>query len=199
MGNRFAQRNQVVPEELRYGTLVRVLPEDRLRAASMLVYPGYLTSGHAAAVLQAAGMTVPDSEETVRIAQERYRAHLNDSEGPGDWERFDAAFDEVAVQGIVVRHNFTCCRTCANEEIDDERSGEWGYVYFTQQDALELAYGQAQVYLGFGAFPDTGRRGVDVAAEVIGALAKQGLAFEWDGDGNTRVQVVGMDWRRPLA
>ena len=94
MGNRFAQRNQVVPEELRYGTLARVLPEDRLRAASMLVYPGYLTAGHAAAVLQAAGMTVADSEETVRTAQGRYRAHLERSTGPGDWERFDAAFDE---------------------------------------------------------------------------------------------------------
>ncbi|BDD82126.1 hypothetical protein TPB0596_18890 [Tsukamurella pulmonis] len=200
MGNRFAQRNQVVPEFLRYGMLAKVLPDDRLRAASMLVDPGYLTAEHAAAVLQAAGMDEQESADVVRTAQERYRVHLEQSEGMGDWERFDAAFDEVADRGIIVRHNFTCCRTCANEEIDDERTaGEWGYVYFSQQDALELAYGRAQVYLGFGVFDDAGRRAEDVASHVVAALTKQGLVAEWDGDAHTRIQVVGMDWRRPLA
>ncbi|CAM3765897.1 DUF6891 domain-containing protein [Tsukamurella strandjordii] len=221
MANRFAQQNQVVPEMLRFGTLVRILPEDRLRAASMLVYPGYLTAEHAAGVMEAAGMEPQDARDIVQTAREKYQAHLDRSDGPGDWVRFDAACEAIAAHGLVVRQNFTCCRTCADEEIGDERTGdEWGYVYFTQQDAVELAYGKAGVYLGYGSFgpspsidPDELERSRgdarkmsayyertfdDLAAAITSALEAQGLRYDWDGDTGNRIKVIDMDWRRPL-
>ncbi|ADG79233.1 putative protein OS=Tsukamurella paurometabola (strain ATCC 8368 / DSM / CCUG 35730 /CIP 100753 / JCM 10117 / KCTC 9821 / NBRC 16120 / NCIMB 702349/ NCTC 13040) OX=521096 GN=Tpau_2632 PE=4 SV=1 [Tsukamurella paurometabola] len=224
MGNGFLQQNATVPEYLQYGTLVRVLPDDRLRAASMLVYPGYLSPESATGVMEAAGLSSDEAHEIVQTARTNYQAHLDRSAGQGDWERFDAASAAIAEQGIVVRHSFTCCRTCADDEIELERTAdEWGYVYFTQQDALDLAYAKASVYLGYGSFgpspaiaaveferarndPDKTKLNAfyeqtfdDLARIITSALDEQGLRYEWDGDTGNRIKVVDMDWRRPLA
>lgn len=143
--------------------------------------------------------------------------------------KFDAACQEMTDQGVLVRHNFTCCRTCADDEIGEERSAEdpqWGYVFFTQKDAFGLANESASVWLGYGSFGaspqipaaelDRAReldreRGGDAAlrvlyertfdhlAEVITtSLAHHGLRYDWDGNTETRIEVVDMDWRRPL-
>ncbi|SDR05185.1 DUF6891 domain-containing protein [Tsukamurella pulmonis] len=220
MGSRFTQQNSQVPERLRDGTLVRKLPDDMVRAASLLVYPGYFTAARVAEVLETAGATRAEARDAVRAARTNYQAHLDRSEGDGDWVRFDAACEAIATQGILVRHNFTCCRTCADAEIGDDRTDEWGYVFFTQQDAETLAYAEASVYLGYGSFGpspsidpaelasahgDDARMSElyertfdDLAAAITSALDAQGLRYDWDGDTGTRIQVVGMDWRRPL-
>lgn len=220
VGSRFSQQNSQVPERLRDGTLVRTLPDNRLRAASILVNPGYFTAGRVAEVLEASGAGSAEAREAVRAARAAYQAHLDRSEGEGDWVRFDAACDAIAAKGILVRQNFTCCRTCADAEIGDDRADEWGYVYFTQQDAIALAYAEPSVYLGYGSFGpspsidpaelaraegDDDRMAAlyertfdDLAAVITSALDGQGLRYEWDGDTETRIRVVGLDWRRPL-
>lgn len=87
--------------------------------------------------------------------------------GQGDYARVQAAFDDLAGQGIVGRMNFTCCQTCGTAEIDDERTPrtheeaaaddgypfhEWGYTFFHQQDAERLANEPADLYLSYSTF-----------------------------------------------
>ncbi|MHA7664089.1 DUF6891 domain-containing protein [Mycolicibacterium sp. HS_4_1] len=168
------------------------------------------------------------AREAVQQQWSRHQDHLG-SNVDGDWVKFDAACQEMADQGVLVRHNFTCCRTCADDEISDERSAEnpqWGYVFFTQKDAFGLAYESASAWLSYGSFGaspqipaaelDRAReldqeRGGDTAlrvlyertfdhlAEVITtSLAHHGLRYDWDGNTETRIKVIDMDWRRPL-
>lgn len=95
-----------------------------------------------------------------------------------------------------------------------------GLRLLTQQDAQALAAPDASVYLGYGSFGpsptidraeftsaqgDDARLSAlyertfeDLAAAITTALDEQGLRYDWDGDTGTRIQVVGMDWRRPL-
>lgn len=214
------QQNSQVPEFLRYGNIVRGLPEDRLRAASLLVYPGYFSAPHVREILESAGATPDEARAAVEQVRAAYQGYLDSAEGEGDWVRFDAACEAISAQGILVRHNFTCCRTCADAEIGDDRTDEWGYVYFTQKDAKTLAYAEGSVYLGYGSFRpspsiepaelaaaegDDARMSAlyertfdDLAAAITDALEAQGLRYEWDGDTGTRIKVVGLDWRRPL-
>ncbi|MGV9711816.1 DUF6891 domain-containing protein [Gordonia sp. NPDC003424] len=81
----------------------------------------------------------------------------------GDYGRLRAAFDELDAAGVLARMNFACCATCANQEIDDERTDdpdpadwypyrEWAYVYFHEQDAERLADDDPVLWLGFSAF-----------------------------------------------
>lgn len=217
---------------LRYGTLTRALATmasdtrgelDVDEAALHLVRPGYLGVGHCAAILESAGVTQQRARQSVERQWSRYRDHLAQTPGAGDWERFEAASDAMTEQGVLVRHNFTCCRTCADDEIRDERCGErpeWGYVYFSQMDAFDLAAERASVWLGYGSFGPSPRitaaeleraqgneeslmalyeSTFDHLAEVITAsLTDTGLHYDWDGDTQSRIKVAEMDWRRPL-
>ena len=235
---KFVQRNGVVPEYLRNGTLVRGLSAvavdsstDELDpdvAAAFLIRPGYFDADRCVEVLQSGGIDERRAREAVERQWSRYQDRLSSNAGEGDWAKFDAACQEMTDQGVLVRHNFTCCRTCADEEIGDERSADdpqWGYVFFTQMDAFGLAYDRASVWLGYGSFDASPkipaaeldrareldrRRGGDAAvrelyertfdhlAEVITtSLAHHGLSYDWDGDTETRIRVIDMDWRRP--
>lgn len=233
------QCNSVVPEFLRYGMLVRGLSAvaadpvtDELDpdvAAGFLIRPGYFDADRCVDILKSGGIDERRAREAVQRQWSRYRDHLGSNAAEGDWVKFDAACQEMADQGVLVRHNFTCCRTCADEEIGEERSvdePQWGYVFFTQKDAFGLAYESASVWLGYGSFGaspqipaaelDRAReldqaRGGDAAlrvlyertfdhlAEVITtSLAHHGVRYDWDGDTETRIKVIDMDWRRPL-
>lgn len=37
-----------------------------------------------------------------------------------------------------------------------------------------------------------------IAAEVVGALTRQGLAVQWDGTAERRIRVAPVDWRKRL-
>ncbi|WP_407937631.1 DUF6891 domain-containing protein [Mycobacteroides franklinii] len=76
------------------------------------------------AILESAGISAHRAREAVERQWSRYQDHLAQETAPGDWEQFEAACDAIAAQDVLVRHNFTCCRTCADEEIGDERSRE---------------------------------------------------------------------------
>ena len=111
----------------------------------------------------------------------------------GDYTRLAAAFNNLAEWGMVARMNFTCCQSCGNAEIADERTPvstggyggylEWGYTYFHEQDTDGLTAG-ANLFLAYGAFAPIA--GLDPAL----------LARADAGDPAARTQVMGASLSR---
>ena len=108
--------------------------------------------------------------------------------GPSDYDRLQAAFDELEADRVVARMNFTCCNTCGTDEIDDERTPlddagdaygfrEWQYTFFHSQDADRLAETPGVLYLTYSAW----RPSPDLDPALIAAAR--------GGDAEARVQV----------
>lgn len=125
------------------------------------------------------------------------------------------AFAELESIEVVARENFTCCGTCADAEIGDERdeSQSWrGFVYYHQQDAEQIPEVR-QTDIGYGAFlgefvakdkwealddsqkQDTYTEIVSalVKNEVVPILEKHGIGVQWDGDIGTRIRLLNVD------
>lgn len=118
-----------------------------------------------------------------------------------DCDRLDAAFDQLEQQGIVARHNFTCCGTCGSTEIWDEmKDAKYanqalkGYVFYHAQDT-ERAVEGGGVYFNYGA--TEGHTSDDTAALLVQALKDNGLQPDWNGSTKTRV-FVPLLWQRQV-
>jgi len=81
----------------------------------------------------------------------------------GDFGRLQHTFAQLETEGVLARMCFSCCTTCATQEIDDERTPntdpadwyryrEWAYTYFHEQDAMRIGLDKQPLFLGFSAF-----------------------------------------------
>lgn len=118
-----------------------------------------------------------------------------------DCDRFDAAFAELESAGIVCRHNFTCCCTCAAceiiQEIQDERERGReiiGCVHYNEQDTEAAVRGQG-LYLSYDSVLYSGEASLDIGRRAIAAMEKQGVATTWNGELERRIHVQ-LDWKR---
>jgi hypothetical protein len=126
-----------------------------------------------------------------------------------DCDRLDAAFEELNAVGIMARHHWTCCANCGRAEMPDEfdrLDGELsgvpiiGYTFYHQQDVERAAEG-GDIYLCYGSTQPAEtedpyeKRCIDVAAIVRDTLARHGLAVQWDGTYERKVQV-SLTWQR---
>ncbi|MEW2482647.1 hypothetical protein AB0876_23950 [Mycobacterium sp. NPDC049093] len=146
----------------------------------------------------------------------------------GDYGRLQRIFDQLESESIVARMCFTCCATCASNDIAAEATPlppdgvrEVGYVYFHQQDAFDLGYPDATLYLGFGSFnphptlPDAIRSAaangdeaaqdealaqtdVIVGKRIVELAASHGLAASWSESPAERIELSLPQWRKPL-
>ena len=121
-----------------------------------------------------------------------------------DWDRFDAAFASLEEAGVVCRHNFSCCGSCAAGEIWDEIEAERdrgreviGCAHYNVQDTESAVEGQG-VYLSYGSVLHGERASVAIGHEIAQAMRAQGLTVTWDGTLRRRIHV-GMEWRRRLT
>ncbi|GAA1605820.1 DUF6891 domain-containing protein [Leucobacter chromiireducens] len=119
------------------------------------------------------------------------------------------AFAALADAHVIARTAFTCCGTCGDAEIWDERDesgGSRGYVFYHSQDAEWLAE-SGETFLNYGAFLDAfftedewealaesarEERYAEIVAAlltetVFPVLRQHGLEVEWDQDLGTRV------------
>ena len=126
----------------------------------------------------------------------------------GNLER---AFAQLAEEGILGRSNFTCCGTCGNYEIVDERDSSrtwYGYVFYHQQDAEAIPQGRG-VFLGYGIFwpahctkeqfeamseeeKDEIYERLSVAMmrdKVVPILERNGMQVDWNGDFSRRPYI----------
>jgi hypothetical protein len=121
-----------------------------------------------------------------------------------DFDRLEVAFAALEEQGIVARHDFTCCGTCGASEIHAEISQErdsgrtiHGYVFYHQQDTESAVDGYG-LHFNYGPVMSGQLNYEDVAKVLVAALTGAGLAVEWNGNTNQRVKAA-LDWKRRLA
>lgn len=121
-----------------------------------------------------------------------------------DFDRLDVAFAALERDGIVMRHNFTCCGTCGSAEIWDEISGfeqagsrAYGYGFYHMQDT-EAAVDGYGLYLNYGACEDGAEPAIATGRAIVEALAQQGLQTDWDESWEKRIGV-SLDWKRRRA
>jgi hypothetical protein len=121
-----------------------------------------------------------------------------------DCDRFDAAFADLEAAGIVCRHNFSCCGTCAAGEIWDEIEAERnigreivGCAHYNCQDTESAVEGYG-VYLSYGSVLKGERPAVDVGHQIARAMRARGLRVTWDGSLSKRIHVA-LDWKRRLS
>lgn len=126
-----------------------------------------------------------------------------------DCDRLDAAFEELNALGILARHNFSCCGSCAPGDCAEEYerlNRQWngvpitGYIYYHQQDA-DNAADSNYVHIGFGSFSQEKRfkkhaaASVEIARRALEVIQRHGLTYEWDGSINQRPRV-NVNWQR---
>lgn len=157
-------------------------------------------------------------------------AHADVDDSP----RVRAAFQALQGEGLLVRENFSCCQNCAVAEIHDEATPtdpddpdsfpkEWGYAFFHQQDAEQLAVDPTDLYLAYGPLGPLPRWSAEqverllsedcpeqeradawdeaqlvVGDTVVDAFRAQRLSVEWNRNPLERIKIRGLRWYPPL-
>jgi hypothetical protein len=118
-----------------------------------------------------------------------------------DCDRLDAAFAALEAEGVIARHDFTCCGTCGSAEIWDEMRAVrdaggpvTGYAFYHRQDTERAADGEG-LYLAYGAVEEGDAAAVAVGRRIMAGLRAQGLAPECDGRIERRI-ALPLDWKR---
>ena len=148
----------------------------------------------------------PEQLEPVaeRLAREALARHLRaQAAWPAvtDCDRLDHAFAELERAGIVARQHFSCCMRCGTSEIgaemgDAAESGleVRGYTFYHAQDT-ERAVDGGSLCLAYGAAEEGEEPTLAVAREIVATLQRHGLATQWNGSAELRIEVE-MDWKR---
>lgn len=121
-----------------------------------------------------------------------------------DFDRLQRAFDRLEQAGIVCRHNFSCCGTCASGEIWDEIRGEQdagrtirGAAHYNVQDT-EGAVEYGGLYFSYASVAEGKAALIEIGHEIVAAMKHEGLAADWNGDTGKRVHIE-MDWKRRIV
>lgn len=166
---------------------------------------------------------VVDADDAQALLATMWRERVDEQRhwrDTGSFGRLEALFADLDADGILARSCFQCCQQCATSAIAGERTAdpgspdgfaEWGYVFFHEQDAMELSVQPATLYLGYGVFRPAPYLpgGLDVAAaheesylriarRVVDGAREHGLDAEWSGSSDDRVALTLADWRKPL-
>lgn len=120
-----------------------------------------------------------------------------------DCDRFDAAFSQLELDGVVCRQDFSCCGTCAAAEIWDEIEAEQdegreviGCAHYNWQDTESAVDGYG-IYLSYGSVLESEQAAVDIGHKIADAMRSQGLKVTWDGTLSKRLHVA-LDWKRRM-
>lgn len=121
---------------------------------------------------------------------------------PTDCDRLDSAFEELELNGIVCRQNFTCCQTCGHAEIWEEIEqakqeglAVSGYVFFHQQDT-ERVLEEERLFLAYGSVDNTDEATLNVAKTVFALLSERGFKLDWNGSLDKRLCVESLHWQK---
>ena len=119
-------------------------------------------------------------------------------------DNIDLAFAELEAKDVIALQNAGYTISSGWECVAEERAHRpraKGAVFYHGQD-LERAVEGGGLYLAFGALGASSSSRADDAVEigrhVCAALAKRGVATEWDGTSAKRIRIPPFEWRRRL-
>lgn len=149
-----------------------------------------------------------DLQAAMRLAFDQATAarHAEQADWPDltDCDRLDAAFTQLEATGMIARHHFQCCQSCANyamlDEIDAYEAADrpWrGLVYYHEQDTESALNGEG-IHLAYDAAEESDEAAVAIGHEIVACIESHGLETQWNGDILQRIHVA-LDWKRRHA
>jgi hypothetical protein len=117
-----------------------------------------------------------------------------------DCDRLDQVFDALEASGIVALQNagYTMSdgRSDVGEALNERGFDKYhGYCFYHGQD-VERAVNGGGLMLAFGDIEADPTKKKEVGNEICAALAKAGFKTEWNGDPETRINILVIDWKR---
>ncbi len=117
-----------------------------------------------------------------------------------DWDRLDAAFNDMDEAGILALHNAGTTQTDGLSDaadiatqMKDEGYVFKGFVFYHAQD-IDRAQQDKVLNLTFGAFD--GGDGVAIAQETVTILKNSDFEVDWNGTPDTRIEVTNFSWQK---
>jgi hypothetical protein len=121
-----------------------------------------------------------------------------------DFDRLEAAFNDLENAGIVCRHNFSCCGSCGSAEIWNEieaaqshRQTICGYAFYDMQGTESAVEGYG-LCLNYGSVLGDEQASVEIGHQIVKAVQAHGLKADWNGSLDTRISLQ-MDWKRRMT
>ncbi len=115
-------------------------------------------------------------------------------------QALDRAFKALRKAGHIARQSHTCCGSCSVSKINSDVRGMpqerreklAGAVHYHRQNA-DFMHGNKCLYVSFGQLEvdgaKYGKATEEVGADVVAAMAAEGLCPVWDGDASNCVEV----------
>ena len=147
--------------------------------------------------------------ELVQLAFERTRDQHEIEvlwQGESTNDQIDRAVNELSRIGIIAVQNAGCewdsgwddVRSFAEEEQMQGRL-PFGGVFFHGQDVTRGVNGKG-LFLMFGAFEEDSDKkaaaDLRIGGQIVEVLRKHKIAVNWDGDANSRIEILPFEWRR---
>jgi hypothetical protein len=117
-----------------------------------------------------------------------------------DCDRLDQAFDKLNSRGIIALHNAGYTMSDGISDVAEVlhergRKGIQGYCFYHEQD-VERAVKGAGLMVAFGDLDDGAIKKAEIGRLVRDVLQESGLTVDWNGDPETRLNILGLDWKR---
>jgi hypothetical protein len=120
-----------------------------------------------------------------------------------DCDRLDQAFAELNSLGVIALQNagyeMSDGITDVSEVLHEHgRKGIKGYCFYHGQDVERAVTGEG-LSVAFCDLDDDRLKKAEIGRLVIDVLQKSGLAVEWNGDPEVRLEITPLDWKRRKA
>ena len=117
-----------------------------------------------------------------------------------DCDRLEAVFDGLDSLGILALENAGYTSSDAPGDawqmIKEAPPGRYrGFCVYHGQD-VERAVERQPLFIGFDAVADDAQAKRAIAEDVAASLREGGFEVDWNGDPETRMSIVGIDWKR---
>jgi hypothetical protein len=183
--------------------------------ARNLIVAGFRTRDEVEAIAleladNAADPIGPDLVE--QIVAEQWQLRLDQlakppSREPTDDVRVATAFARLGRAGVIASMNLGATREDgieSSKRLAFDQPDVRGFALFAEPDGARLGESGATLHVSFGAIGTFGTleeyeaRNLVIATITRDALEDEGLTVRWDGSSAQPIEIVDLDWRRPL-